>query len=171
MRCGFHGSAYDYAANEILNAHTPYTGLRNPTKRHSYGFTIGGPVWIPKIYNGKNKTFWFFTWEANKFGDPNVGGSMISTVPSAEWRNGNLSNLLPLGANYQLYDPNTIAVAIVASSRRCTRTAVDGVEHLGQVRVLVAVRLDARMHRIHRLAAARCHRLIVGVVDARKSRL
>ncbi len=40
---GFHGSAYDYAANEILNAHQPYTGLRNLTKRHSYGFTIGGP--------------------------------------------------------------------------------------------------------------------------------
>ena len=76
-----------------------------------YGLAGGAPIVIPGLYNGKNRTFWFFTWEANKFGDPNVGGSMISTVPSADWRNGDLSNLLKIGANYQLYDPATIAVA------------------------------------------------------------
>lgn len=67
-----------------------------------------GPVFIPKIYNGKNRTFWTF------------GGDQVSrqraarnayTVPSPEQRRGDFSALLGLGAQYQIYDPNTIAAA------------------------------------------------------------
>lgn len=72
-----------------------------------YGGSAGGPVIIPKIYNGKNRTFWQFTYEANKFGDPNVGAS-TSTVPRENWRRGDFSDLLKLGPNYQYYDPATI---------------------------------------------------------------
>lgn len=72
-----------------------------------YGGSAGGPVLIPRVYNGKNRTFWQFTYEANKFGDPNVGAS-TSSVPRDAWRSGNLSDLLALGANYQVYDPSTI---------------------------------------------------------------
>jgi len=78
-----------------------------------YGVAAGGPILLPKLYNGKNKTFWFFTYEANKFGDPNVGAS-TSTVPKEAWRSGNFSDLLAIpntGATYQLYDPATIAAA------------------------------------------------------------
>jgi hypothetical protein len=60
-----------------------------------YGVSAGGPIVLPKLYHGKNKTFWHFTWEANKFGDPNVGTN-TSTVPRAAWRNGDLSDLLKL---------------------------------------------------------------------------
>jgi hypothetical protein len=67
----------------------------------------GAAVIIPKLYNGRNKTFWHFTWEANKFGDPNVGAS-VSSVPRAAWKNGDLSDLLALGPAYQIYDPATI---------------------------------------------------------------
>ncbi len=67
-------------------------------------------MFIPKVYNGKNRTFWQFTWEANKFGDPNVG-AITSTVPRAAWKNGDLSDLLKLGTAYQIYDPGTIAAA------------------------------------------------------------
>ncbi|MBL8215406.1 MAG: TonB-dependent receptor, partial [Bryobacterales bacterium] len=73
-----------------------------------FGLAGGSPIIIPKVYNGKNKTFWYWTWEANRFGDPNVGASQ-STVPREAWRNGNFSDLLALGANYQLYDPATIS--------------------------------------------------------------
>ena len=51
-----HGTAYDYAANDVMNAAQPYTGLNSPTRRHDYGFTAGGPIWIPKVYDGRNKT-------------------------------------------------------------------------------------------------------------------
>ena len=72
MRSGtnqFHGTAYDYFVNEIFNAgnsvhHQQSAGNPRPrARRNDYGFTGGGPVWIPKVYNGHDKTFWFFNWE------------------------------------------------------------------------------------------------------------
>lgn len=114
----FHGQAWWWLRHSAFDTPTIYQNRSNPPgyrlpiyRDNRYGLAGGSPIVIPKVYNGKNKTFWHFTWEANKFGDPNVGGSMISTVPSEAWRNGNLSDLLRLGANYQLYDPMTIAAA------------------------------------------------------------
>src|SRR5437660_4443265 len=64
----FHGTAYDYFVNEVFNAGNPFTSnaASNPrprARRNDYGFTVGGPVWIPKVYNGRDKTFFFFNWE------------------------------------------------------------------------------------------------------------
>src|SRR3977135_3899999 len=65
----FHGTGYDYFANEALNAGTPFTNngngslLRPAARRNDYGATLGGPVWIPHIYNGRDKTFFFFNFE------------------------------------------------------------------------------------------------------------
>jgi len=115
-----HGQAWWWLRHSAFDTPTIFQNraTRAPGQRvlpvyrdNRYGLSGGGPVYVPKVYNGKNKTFWFFTWEANKFGDPNVGGSMTSTVPREAWRNGDLSDLLKIGANYQLYDPATIAVA------------------------------------------------------------
>lgn len=62
----FHGSGYDYLVNEFLNAGYPFsvntsgTGkLRPRNRRNDFGGTLGGPVIIPKLYNGRNKTFFF----------------------------------------------------------------------------------------------------------------
>lgn len=110
-----HGEAWWWLRHSAFDCPTIYqnrSGQKIPVYRDNrYGLAGGGPVYVPRLYNGKNRTFWFFTWEANKFGDPNVGGSMTSTVPRANWRNGDFSDLLKLGSNYQLYDPATIAVA------------------------------------------------------------
>ena len=108
-----HGSAWWWLRHSALDTPTIYqnrSGQKLPVYRDNrYGLAGGGPIVIPKLYNGKNKTFWHFTWEANKFGDP--AGSYTSTVPRAAWKNGDLSDLLRIGANYQIYDPATIAVA------------------------------------------------------------
>ena len=110
-----HGQAWWWLRHSAFDTPTIFqnrSGLRLPVYRDNrYGLAGGGPVYLPKLYKGRNKTFWFFTWEANKFGDPNVGGSMTSTVPREAWRNGDFSDLLKLGSNYQLYDPATIATA------------------------------------------------------------
>ena len=75
MRSGtnqFHGSAYEYFVNEFLNAGQPYTddgtghNIRPRNRRNDWGFTIGGPAWIPKVYNGRDKTFFFVSWEQLK---------------------------------------------------------------------------------------------------------
>ncbi len=67
MRSGtnhFHGSAYDYWVNEALNSAGAYSHTRPKIRKNDFGGTIGGPVWIPKIYNGKDKTFFFFSFES-----------------------------------------------------------------------------------------------------------
>jgi len=74
-----------------------------------WGLVAGGPVWIPKVYNGKNRTFWFYGYGANHFGVPQ---SFVSTVPTEAMRRGDLSALLALGSQYQVYDPTTtVAIA------------------------------------------------------------
>jgi hypothetical protein len=93
----FHGSAYNYAANDALNAHQPYTGLRNATKRYDYGFTIGGPVVIPKLYDGRNRTFFFWSWE--QFREKLNITSTTATVPTPEYRAGNFQQLWAANAN------------------------------------------------------------------------
>src|SRR5215469_12088490 len=59
----FHGSAYDYWVNEAFNSAGAYSHTRPKTRINDFGGTVGGPVWIPKVYNGKNKTFFFFSYE------------------------------------------------------------------------------------------------------------
>ena len=106
-----HGSAWWWLRHSTLDTPTIFQNRSGQKlaiyQDNRYGLSSGGPILIPKVYNGKNKTFWQFTWEANKFGDPNVG-AQTSTVPKDAWRKGDLSDLLAIGSNYQIYDPATI---------------------------------------------------------------
>src|SRR5262249_9118268 len=88
----FHGSAYDYFVNEILNAGTPFTDastinsqksgqhIRNAQRRNNYGFTFGGPVKLGKLYNGHDRTFFFFNFE--QFRESQTVTSGLTTVPT-----------------------------------------------------------------------------------------
>jgi len=127
MRSGanqFHGSAYDYFVNEVFNAGNPFvTGSpqgnpRPRARRNDYGFTLGGPVWIPKIYNGHDKTFFFFNFE--QFRETTKINNQFQTIPIAAYRIGDFSSaILPnakvigtdaLGRQMlegMIYDPGT----------------------------------------------------------------
>ena len=85
----FHGSAYDYWANEAFNARGPYTHTRNKSRINDYGGTAGGPVWIPKVYKGQDKTFFFFSYESRP--TTTVTSTNLLTVPIADYRSGNFS--------------------------------------------------------------------------------
>jgi hypothetical protein len=96
----FHGSAYDYVANEALNSATPYTGLRSPTKRHNFGGTFGGPVKLGPVYNGTNKTFFFGGYE--QFREDirvNLGAAALPTVPIPAYRTGNFAQVITGSGN------------------------------------------------------------------------
>jgi Carboxypeptidase regulatory-like domain len=88
----FHGTLYDYLVNTALNAAQPYTGLKNAIHQNDYGFTVGGPVWIPKVYNGRNRTFFFFSFE--EFYQNLINDTTPDTVPTAAYRAGNFSSLI-----------------------------------------------------------------------------
>src|SRR3989454_246108 len=102
-----------WVRNKILDAPNLFqnrSGQKLPVYQDNrYGLTIGGPVRLPRAYNGKNKTFFFYAWESNQFGVPQ---SFVNTVPTEAMRRGDLSELLRAGSNYQVYDPlSTTAIA------------------------------------------------------------
>lgn len=105
---GLHGTAYDFNQVSALAA-TPFftnkAGLRKPVTRYNqWGVNSGGPVIIPKLLNGRDKVFFYFAYEGIKDSFPEP---LTSTVATAAERTGDLSALLKVGSNYQLYDPLT----------------------------------------------------------------
>jgi len=75
-----HGEAYEYLENNLLNARPFFdrTGKANIIRQNTYGFEVGGPVYIPKVFNGKNKLFWHTDYEGFKL--RGVGQSVIANV-------------------------------------------------------------------------------------------
>ncbi len=94
-----HGSAFEIARNNFFDARGAYNPTVPIDKEHNYGFSVGGPVIIPKLYNGKNRTFFFATSEWYRF---NQTLTTFSTVPTEAERNGNFS-----GLGTQIFDPTT----------------------------------------------------------------
>jgi len=97
----YHGSMYDYFVNEDLNAGDAFsvstTGIgkyRPRNRRNDFGGTMGGPVTIPKIYNGHNRTFFF--WNYEEFVESNLY-SFPLTLPTPNYLNGNFSQISPNG--------------------------------------------------------------------------
>src|SRR6266540_252202 len=104
-----HGSAYDFLRNSKLDANNFFANRagrpRGPFKRNQWGGTVGGPVVIPRLYDGRNKTFFFFGFEGTYSRSQSV---FSATVPPSEWRSGDFSNLrTAAGAPIVIYDPLT----------------------------------------------------------------
>jgi hypothetical protein len=86
----FHGSLFEYFQNAALDATTYGATEKQRKVWNTFGGSLGGPVWIPKLYNGKNKTFFFADYETNRH-----PGSTLEqySVPTAAMRTGNLNDL------------------------------------------------------------------------------
>jgi hypothetical protein len=82
--------------------------------------TVGGPVYIPKVYNGRNKTFWMFGYQSHNRRRPNA---TLNGVPTVAERSGDFSALLTLGSQYQIYDPST---TLAAANGRLSRQPFAG---------------------------------------------
>jgi hypothetical protein len=91
-----HGSLFLTTANNALNARAYFADSKpKGPQRHEYGGSFGGPLILPKIYDGRNKTFFYFTWEHNTFPE---GGSTYygeAGTPTLKMRAGDFSQLLP----------------------------------------------------------------------------
>jgi len=93
------GTAYDYLRNDVFDSFDAYSKYLNsrliasnqtssllkkpPLRQNDFGFTLGGPVVIPGLYNGKDRTFFFVSYEGVRLRQPNSG---IVDVPSAAFR-------------------------------------------------------------------------------------
>src|SRR5947208_1260938 len=111
----FHGSAFEYLRNDVFNARPWESGNdpahpNPPYKKHDFGYTVGGPVYLPNHYNAdKKKTFFFWSEEWRREKNPS---SILQNVPSDLERTGDFSVL----CSHQLGDcpnvPNPAAVPI-----------------------------------------------------------
>ncbi len=87
-----HGSAYEFLRNSALNARSFFQSSLPPLKINEFGFTVGGPVIIPKLYNGKNKSFFFVNVDWTK---QRTATNWIQKLPEVPYRSGDFSALLP----------------------------------------------------------------------------
>src|SRR5258706_1625075 len=90
-----HGSGFTHFQNDALNANSfsnNATGRqRPPYKLFNWGYGLGGPVYIPKVYNGRNKSFWFTNFEKDRVRD--FRSTSFITLPIPAFKKGNFSRL------------------------------------------------------------------------------
>ncbi len=107
----FHGTAFDILRNDKLDAnswtnnHHAGTAIdpivpKPRDHQNDFGGSLGGPIWIPKLYDGRNKSFFFFEWEQYR---NNEGTSSVGTLPTDAERTGDFSALL--GADTLVINP------------------------------------------------------------------
>jgi len=112
-----HGTGFEFLRNSALNANT-WSNNRNGVKKtgsknHQCGGALGGPLVIPRLYNGRNKTFWFFSEQSDRNRNAATG---TATVPIDAWRNGDFSDLKDgNGRAVTIYDPATVVQQTDAS--------------------------------------------------------
>jgi hypothetical protein len=136
----YHGSAFDLFRNTALDANSwnnNFNGAPRPADhQNDFGGSLGGPVRLPKLYDGRHKTFFFFSWEQYR---NNPGTTSLGTLPTqAELQNGNFSALLgaPTGVTNpcdgtavlkgQIFDPSTTRTVTVGGQPVQCRTAFPG---------------------------------------------
>ena len=114
-----HGAFWEYIRNKEFDANSWWNNHagkpRGAFTQNQFGFNIGGPIVIPHLYNGKNKTFFFFDWEGFYL---RQGQTFTNTVPTATQLAGDLSDLAPEkqadGTTQvpQIYDPNSTCLSL-----------------------------------------------------------
>jgi outer membrane receptor protein involved in Fe transport len=98
-----HGSVWEYwRASRLLDASSPITQTLNDLHQHQFGFSIGGPVVIPHLYNGRNKTFFYGSYEGFR---QKTGATQLALVPTTAQLNGDFSADLAKGIT--VYNPYT----------------------------------------------------------------
>ena len=116
----FHGSAYEFFRNDKLNANNYFnnlSGVSRPLLRYNdFGFTVGGPVWLGRLYDGRDKTFFFYSQEFRRVINY---ASATNLVPTALERTGDFSqtSLATVGGTTPV---GQAAICVAASAGNCT---------------------------------------------------
>ncbi len=95
----FHGTLWEFLRNQVMDATGYFNASKPPLRQNQYGASVGGPISIPKLYNGKNRTFFFAAWEGYRFRSASETGVL---GPTDAERGGDFSAL-----SAPIYDPTT----------------------------------------------------------------
>ena len=102
----FHGSLYDFLRNDALDEKGFFEQRKGIYRQNNFGASLGGPVKIPNVYNGTNRTFFFVAYEG--FMNDQASNAMTLSVPTPEMYNGDFSNWVDAnGRMIVVYDPAT----------------------------------------------------------------
>ncbi len=103
-----HGNVFEFLRNDALDARGFFAQRKQTLKQHDFGATLGGPVVIPKLYDGRNRTFFFFSYQ----GFRNRAGNNPSflTIPLPEMYEGDFRGWTRDGRVVPIYDPGTTAL-------------------------------------------------------------
>ena len=104
----FHGSLFEFTRNDAFDSKNFFAVNKEKLTRNQFGGTLGGPVMIPGMYDGRNKTFFFASYEGHR---REQGITDVSIVPSAAQRQGDFSGLAPI------FDPLTTTTAAGVATR------------------------------------------------------
>jgi hypothetical protein len=109
-----HGDVFEFVRNAVFNARNYFAPARDQLKRNQFGGTFGGPLFIPKLYDGRGKSFFFFGYQQTQI--RNVQNGNVAYLPTAAELRGDFSALLsasnpnnPFGKSYQIVNPQTKA--------------------------------------------------------------
>jgi len=108
----YHGTLWEFLRNEAMDSKGFFEKQLPPLRQNQFGASIGGPVWIPKVYNGRNRTFFYAAWEGYR---QHTAGETGAFGPTDAMRNGDFSALCTEGFTngvcnntaHQIYDPST----------------------------------------------------------------
>jgi hypothetical protein len=98
-----HGTGFWFVRNEIFDARGFFNKDKAPAKQNEWGGTVGGPVYIPKLYDGRNRTFWFYSFDQFYRRGGQLAG--LNTLPTARMQQGDFGEL-----PNTIYDPATTRV-------------------------------------------------------------
>ena len=98
----YHGTVYEFLRNDKLDSRNYFAQNVPELRQNQFGFTVGGPVQIPKVYNGHDKTFWFFNYEGTRI---RSGNTSFYRVPTPAMIAGDLSHDQAGNVAPQIYNP------------------------------------------------------------------
>jgi hypothetical protein len=138
----YHGSAYDYFRSDLFQPHNPLYAYqkevkgedvdtsKTPYKQHQYGFSLGGPITIPHLYNGANHSFFFYSYEV---GSRRTSKQSTALIPSAQERTGDFSDWKDANGNLvALYDPTTQTGSDASTRQAFTNNKITSLSTIGK---------------------------------------
>ena len=100
----WHGGAFEFVRNRQFNARDFFAPVPDYLKRNQFGLFLGGPIYIPKVYHGKNKTFFFMGWQGTRL--RNVNNATNAFAPTSQELSGNFAGCGSL-CTAAIKDPTT----------------------------------------------------------------
>jgi hypothetical protein len=109
-----HGTLFEFVRNDKFDARNFFAADKNKLRRNQFGGTLNGPVWLPRLYDGRNRTFFLFSWESYR---SVAGNNKLSRVPTELERQGDFSQTVDVSGKLVTIKDPLAANAVFPANR------------------------------------------------------